>query len=227
VGAALDDATERVERRVKSGPSAPGAAMYAVVAGVVAAYQSALEAVADDLGEVEATVFSNTRVNPVERIYNLHAEVLEVRRATAPFASALDQLATEEVPHVDSELRAHFRDGADHLVRIGEQLDAYRDLLNGILQANLTQVSVRQNEDMRRISAWVAIFVVPTLVTGVYGMNFDHMPELGSRASYPVVLSVIGWVAPASTGASDVPAGFDALSCLAAARASSWGTRAS
>jgi magnesium transporter len=194
--AALDRATELLDRGLDQ-LSGPDAAMYAIVAGVVAAYQPAVEAVAEDIGEVEAIVFSNQRVNPVQRIYKLHSDVLEFRRAIAPLAPAFDQLATEDLPHITSELHAYFRDTAEHLVRVGEQLDAFRDLLNGVLQANLTQVSVRQNEDMRRISAWVAMFAVPTLVTGIYGMNFDHMPELDSRFAYPASLLVIGSVCAA------------------------------
>jgi magnesium transporter len=79
----------------------------------------------------------------------------------------------------------------DHLLRLSEQVDSFRDLLNSVLEANLTQVSVRQNEDMRRISAWVAIAVVPTMIAGIYGMNFEHMPELRSPFGYPAVMGFI------------------------------------
>ena len=88
-------------------------------------------------------------------------------------------------------MRDYFRDVHDHLLRVAGRVDAFRDLLGSALQANLTQVTVRQNADMRRISAWVAILAVPTMIAGIYGMNFRHMPELSWRFGYPAVLLVI------------------------------------
>ena len=87
-------------------------------------------------------------------------------------------------------MRTYFRDVHDHLERVQEQVDTFRDVLTSVLEANLTRVSVRQNADMRKISAWVAIAAIPTLVGGIYGMNFEHMPELGQEWAYP------GGVAP-------------------------------
>jgi magnesium transporter len=105
----------------------------------------------------------------------------------------LDDLLAELVddPLVAEPIRDYLRDVADHVTRLGDHLDAARELLASILQANLTQVTVRQNEDMRKISAWVAIAAVPTMVAGIYGMNFRHMPELGWRLGYPAVLLLI------------------------------------
>jgi magnesium transporter len=95
---------------------------------------------------------------------------------------------------IPPEIRDYFRDVSDHLIRTRDQLDSMRDLLASSLQANLTQVSVRQNDDMRRISAWIAIVAVPTMLAGIYGMNFDHMPELGWTFGYPLVLAVMAIV---------------------------------
>ncbi len=103
----------------------------------------------------------------------------------------LRELTLPDVPNIDAKLIPYFRDVADHAARVGEQVDGFGALLAGALQANLTQVSVRQNEDMRKISAWVAIIAVPTAVAGIYGMNFEHMPELGWRFGYPGVLLLI------------------------------------
>ena len=94
----------------------------------------------------------------------------------------------------DQEARTYFRDVQDHVVRIDQWVDAQRDLLSNLLQANLTQVTVRQNSDMRRISAWVAILAVPTMIAGIYGMNFEHMPELRWQLGYPTVLAVLAVV---------------------------------
>ena len=111
-----------------------------------------------------------------------------------PLRPALRELTAPDVPNVDPHLTPYFRDVADHATRVGEQIEAFGALLAGVLQANLTQVTVRQNEDMRKISAWVAIIAVPTAVAGIYGMNFEHMPELGWRYGYPAVLLLIAAV---------------------------------
>ena len=101
------------------------------------------------------------------------------------------KVGLESAGRSDGTIRTYLRDVADHVTRLIEQVEGYRELLAGILQANLTQVSLRQNEDMRRISAWVAIIAVPTMVAGIYGMNFEYMPELGWRFGYPAVLGLI------------------------------------
>jgi magnesium transporter len=126
-----------------------------------------------------------------ERIYVLEREVLEFHRAVAPLGHAVDRLAHSEHELIDPELRAYFRDVHDHLLRTAARVSGFRELLASILQANLTQVTVRQNADMRKISAWVAIAAVPTLLAGIYGMNFKDMPELGSPLGYPLVISVM------------------------------------
>src|SRR5436190_10582618 len=102
-------------------------------------------------------------------------------RAAGPMAHSL-------VPGLHGELGEYFRDIQDHLVRVVETVNGFRDLLTSVLEANLTQVGVRQNQDMRRISAWVAIVAVPTMIAGIYGMNFKHMPELGWPDGYPLAL---------------------------------------
>jgi magnesium transporter len=108
-----------------------------------------------------------------------------------PLTPAIDRLARGHFSLIDDELHEYFRDVHDHLLREGQRIDGFRDLLGSALQANLTQVSVRQNEDMRRITAWVAILAVPTMVAGIYGMNFKHIPELQWTYGYPAVLLVI------------------------------------
>jgi magnesium transporter len=190
----LGDAREQVERSPELLSLGPGAALHAVVDRVVDAYAPAVLAVREDIEEVENDVFTPGARNPVERIYRLRREVLELARATGPLRPAVQALADADVPNVDPELVPYYRDVADHVARINEQVEAFGTILGGALQANLTQVSVRQNEDMRRISAWVAILAVPTSVAGIYGMNFDHMPELGWRYGYPAVLLLIAFV---------------------------------
>jgi magnesium transporter len=144
-----------------------------------------------DIEEVEAEVFSGLRSNPAERIYKLKREVLEFSRAATPLIDPLERLARGDFELVHPEVRDYFRDVNDHLVRAAEQIENFRDLLTSVLTANLTQVGVRQNQDMRTISAWVAIIAVPTAIAGIYGMNFEHMPELRWTYGYPAVVAVM------------------------------------
>jgi magnesium transporter len=172
-------------RRLKHGPSS---ALHAILDQIVDDYQPAIEGLETDIDEVEEQLFSGERVNPAERIYRLQREVLGFRKATAPLVEPMDRLARGHYAQIHPEIRDYFRDVNDHLIRVREQLDAMRDLLAGSLQANLAQVAVRQNDDVRRISAWVAIIAVPTAIAGIYGMNFEHMPELKWEFGYPAAV---------------------------------------
>ncbi len=169
----------------------PAAVLHAIVEELLDAYAPVLAGISDDIEEVEQVVFSNTRESPTQRIYELKREVLQLSRSTVPLEPALAKLATIDHPVLDDELRRYFADSNDELRHVIDQVQTHRELLNGALEANLTQVSVRQNEDMRKISAWVAILAVPTMIAGIYGMNFEEMPELGTRYGYYVVLAVI------------------------------------
>jgi magnesium transporter len=184
----LKEVRKNLELRPDFLSNGPSAVLYGIVDRVVDDYIPVVTGLEDDIEQVEAEVFSSDRANPVERIYYLKREVLEFRRATAPLLVPLNQLAIQPIAVVRPEVREYFRDVYDHLLRVNEQVEGFRDLLTSVLEANLTQMNIRQNEDMRRISAWVAIAVVPTMIAGIYGMNFEHMPELHSRLGYPLVL---------------------------------------
>jgi magnesium transporter len=188
-------ALSEVRRRVESRPDllacGPSAVLWAIVDKVVDDYGPVMSALENDIREVELQVFSEAAENPVERIYLLKREVLEIHRAVTPFCEPLAALAHGDFVAIHDDIREYFRDVHDHLLRVVEADVTHRDLLNSVLEANLTRVSVRQNEDMRRISAWVAIAAVPTMVAGIYGMNFEHMPELSSSAGYPFVLGIM------------------------------------
>jgi magnesium transporter len=171
--------------------SGPSAVLYAVCDAVVDTYTAIADEVEHDVEEVEARVFSPERTNDAETVYKLKREVLEFRRAVSPLVAPTAQLAEGLEPVVHPDTRPFFRDVADHVVRVAEQVEGFDSLLTDILHANLAQVSVRQNSDMRRISAWVAIVAVPTMIAGIYGMNFEHMPELTWRFGYPLALGVM------------------------------------
>ncbi|MGW6544683.1 magnesium and cobalt transport protein CorA [Streptomyces massasporeus] len=170
----------------------PSAVLHALADHVVDDYLTVTDAVQGDIDQVETDVFSQTgaRTDP-GRIYQLKRELLELKRAVVPLSRPLEDLATRPIRAVDPEIQAYFRDVSDHLLRAKEQIAAFDELLNSILQAHLAQVTVAQNEDMRKITAWAAIIAVPTMVCGVYGMNFDHMPELHWRYGYGMVIGVI------------------------------------
>jgi magnesium transporter len=183
--APVREALDSDPERLKHGPSS---ALHAILDHVVDDYQPAIEGLDTDIDEVEEQLFSGERVNPAERIYKLQREVLSFRKATAPLVDPVDKLARGHYLLIHPEVRDYFRDVNDHLIRVRDQLDAMRDLLSSSLQANLAQVGVRQNDDVRKISAWVAIAAVPTAIAGIYGMNFEHMPELRWELGYPGVI---------------------------------------
>jgi magnesium transporter len=196
---ALGDVRKQIESRPDLLRFGPGAVLYAILDRVVDDYQPVIDGLDEDIKEVETEVFSHAGSNPAERIYLLKREVIEFHQAAAPLADPLGRLVHSLVPGMHGELGEYFRDIQDHLLRVVDAVSGFRELLTSVLQANLTQVALRQNEvgmqqnaDMRKISAWVAIVAVPTMIAGIYGMNFDHMPELGWTFGYPLALLVMG-----------------------------------
>ena len=190
----LHSVRERLEQDPQLLERGPGAVLHAIADRVVDDYLPALSGLENDVDEVEDQVFSPERQDSgavAERIYKLKREVLEFHRATSPLIDPMERLAKGHYDLIHPEVRTYFRDVNDHLMRCRDQLEGLRELLTGVLEANLTQVSVRQNEDMRKISAWVAILAVPTMIAGIYGMNFRHMPELTWRFGYPAALTVM------------------------------------
>jgi len=188
---ALHGVRENVEGNPELLKHGPGAVLHAIVDRVVDDYVPALDGLRVDIEEVETDVFSPERRSAAQRIYLLKREVLEFTRATAPLVEPVNLLAMGRYKLVHEEVFPYFRDVNDHLVRVHEQLEAFSDMLTSVLSANLSQVTVQQNEDVRKISAVVAIIAVPTMIAGIYGMNFEHMPELGWQYGYPLVVAVM------------------------------------
>lgn len=195
-----------VRRRLESNPDllrlGPEAILYAILDRIVDGYRPVVAGLGNDIDEIETEVFgSDPQVS--RRIYELSREVIEFQRATRPLATVLANLSAGfEKYGTDEELQRYLRDVEDHLTQVIEQVDGFRQLLRDILTVNATLVAQRQNEEMRalseasieqnddvkRISAWAAILFAPTLVGTVYGMNFDHMPELHWAGGYPFAL---------------------------------------
>ncbi|MCU1352219.1 MAG: Mg2 transporter protein CorA family protein [Acidimicrobiales bacterium] len=173
----------------------PVAVLYGVADRVVDDYAPVVDALELDVQEVEIQVFSDDRGNPAERIYKLKREVLDGLRNVTPLMDVLTPLMRGEVRWCPEALTEYFRDVADHLQRVLGRIEMTRDLLTDALDANLAQVSVRQNDDMRTISAWAAIIAAPTMLAGVWGMNFSHMPELDAALGYPLALALMFTIA--------------------------------
>jgi magnesium transporter len=169
----------------------PSAVLYAVADLVVDSYVDVVEQVQDDVDELEASVFSPERTDDIGRLYQLKRELMSLRRAVAPLEVPLQRLSERQVAVVPDTMRSYFRDVLDHAIRARDQVAGLDELLSSILQASLARTSLADNEDMRRISAWAGIIAVPTAIAGIYGMNFEFMPELRWRYGYPAVLLVI------------------------------------
>jgi magnesium transporter len=170
----------------------PVAVLHAIMDRVVDDYGPVVAGLENDIDEIEDQVFSGHE-GVSRRIYELSREVIAFQRASTPLADMLGRLMDD--PAVDEEERRYLRDVQDHAIKVQEQAAGFRELLQSILSVNLTletkaltETSIAQNEEVKRISAWAAILFAPTLIGTIYGMNFEHMPELGWRAGYPLAL---------------------------------------
>jgi magnesium transporter len=190
-GTELGSARRDLEQRVELLSHGPSAVVYAICDRVVDGYEEVGSALEIDVDEVEASVFSQARTDDTPRIYVLKREIAEMRRAVSPLKDPMMRFASGTVTGVPPESAPFFRDIHDHLVRVSEVIETLDNLLSTAFDAQLARIGVQQNEDMRKISAWVAIAAVGTLIAGIYGMNFEHMPELGSRYGYPGALLIM------------------------------------
>jgi magnesium transporter len=199
---------DRVRKRLESMPEllrlGPEAILYAIMDQVVDDYAPVVAGLENDIDEIETEVFGgNAGVS--RRIYELSREVIEFQRGTAPLAGMLSSLIEDSAEHVDPEVRRYLRDVQDHAKRVTERVESFREILQNILSVNLTlvglqqneevkaqsQVSIEQNDQVKKISGWAAILFAPALVGTVYGMNFDYMPELHWPLGYPFALMLM------------------------------------
>ena len=203
----LSHVRQRMEEEPELLALGPQAILYAIIDAVVDAYSPVVAGLANDIDEIETQVFGGDALVS-RRIYELSREVIDFQRATHPLSAVMIALERGSVKYgVTQELERRLRDVADHLIQVNERVDAFRYLLRDILTVNSTLVSERQNEEMTRlahsshrqgeevkkISSWAAILFAPTLIAGIYGMNFTHMPELAWPLGYPLaVLAMVG-----------------------------------
>ncbi len=193
-GSELGVARRDLEEHTEVLGHGPYAVLYSVCDRVVDAYENVAAELETDVDETELSVFSDNRSSDAHRIYTLKRELAEFRRAVAPLREPMTRFAHCQVSGMPEAAAAFFRDVADHTLRVYEQLENLDSLLSSAHDALMAQISVRQNDDMRKISAWVAMAAVPTMIAGIYGMNFDHMPELRATYGYPLVLALMALI---------------------------------
>ena len=165
----------------------PAAVMHAIADRVVDEYLWVVEQVEEDIDEMENAVFAPKTKDSVdtEDIYLLKREILGLRRAVNPLSVPLKTLSSTPSPLVPDEVRQYMRDVEDHLTQVAERIGSFDEMLTTLVSAALAEITTRQNEDMRKISAWAGIALVPTAIAGIYGMNFHHMPELSLAVRLP------------------------------------------
>ena len=170
----------------------PGYVLYALMDFIVDQYLPIVEALEEQLQELEDQIFNQkfTR-DTTEHIYRLKRDLLGLKRTVSPLVDVCNRLMRFDLDLIPDDTRLYFRDIYDHVVRVNEMIDNLRELLTTALEANLSLVSVSQNKDTRRLAAWAAIIAVPTMIAGVYGMNFEHMPELQWAYGYYAVMGAM------------------------------------
>lgn len=169
----------------------PLAVVHGILDRVVDDYFPVLDGLDNDIVESEEEVFAPERTNTAPRIYKLKRQVINLYRSLEPLLDALTDLREGRHPFEGDELGHYFRDVEDHVAKAVARAEGQRELLSDALNVNLAQISVQQNQDMRRISGWAAIAAVPTMLAGVWGMNFADMPELDERWGYPLALGLM------------------------------------
>ncbi len=190
-GTPLVTVRQEIEAKPEFLKLGPFAVLHAVVDRVIDEYISIATELENDVINLETKVFSGKRQTFSQEIYFLKRELIEYRHAIEPLVIPLQKLVSETYTQTPDALKPFFRDTLDHLLRTCEHASGMDSLLTTALQADLAHVQVRQNEDVRKISAWVALAAAPTMIAGIYGMNFKFMPELSWKYGYPLVLGVV------------------------------------
>ena len=179
---------EKNPDRLKEGSTA---VLHEVFDRLVDQYVEVARNLQEDVESLEDIVFDDEIPAPSARLYTVKRELLEFRRAAYPLIEPLNRLAYSELPHIDEHFAPQFADVHDHLMKVIDDVNTMSDLMDAALHANLALIQLQQNVDMRKISAWVGIGAVPTMVAGIYGMNFENLPELQWKYGYYVVLGAL------------------------------------
>ena len=185
----------QVRMRCESAPhllrKGPGFALYAVMDAIVDQYFPVIDSLETELSALEEKIFHEKfRRETTAKFYRLKGQLLDVKRAVSPLIDICNRLMRFDLKLVDEETRPYFRDVYDHAIRINEMIDNQRELLATAMDTNLSLISISQSEVSKRFAGWAALIGIPTMVVGIYGMNFKFMPELDSRWGYPVVMTL-------------------------------------
>jgi magnesium transporter len=179
----------RTEREPELLSHGPAYVLYALLDAVVDRYFPVLDALSDETEALEDRIFSGqTTRAQIEALYGLKRRLMQLKHAVGPLLEVVDKLYGGRVPSMCASLQAYFRDVHDHLVRLDQSIDNLRDMLTTAMSVNLSLITLQENEVTKRLASYAALIAVPTLIVGVYGMNFAHMPELQWRFGYPAIL---------------------------------------
>jgi magnesium transporter len=182
----------RCEREPELLRHGPGFVLYAVMDAVVDRYFPAIDALEEELERVEGQIFSGAPARAsVESLYALKQELTVLQHAVRPLLEATGKLFGGRVPPVCARTQEYYRDVSDHLLRINQSIDGLREMVTTAMSVNLSLISLQENETTKRLAAYAALVAVPTLIAGIYGMNFEHMPELKAWFGYPLALGTM------------------------------------
>ncbi len=188
----LSGVRTRCEHEPQQLQKGPAFVLYALIDAVVDRYFPVIEAIESELETIEDQIFSKgAQRSNIERLYQLKRKAMTLKHATAPLMDAVGRLYGGRVPPICIETQEYFRDVYDHLSRINTSIDAVRETIGTAIQVNLSMVSIEENEVNKRLAAWAAIFAVTTAFVGIWGMNFDVMPELKWKYGYPFALGIV------------------------------------
>lgn len=189
------DVRARCEREPELMKHGTGYILYALVDAVVDRYFPILDNLESQLEDIEARIFAGTspRAN-IEALYGIKQDLMTLKHATAPLLEAVAKLHGGRVPQLCAGLNDYFRDVSDHLVRINQSIDAAREMVTTAISVNLSLITLQENEVTKRLAGYAALVAVPTLIAGIYGMNFRAMPELQWEFGYPMALSIMAGI---------------------------------
>lgn len=188
----FQDVRARCEREPELLRNGSGYVLYALMDAVVDRYFPVLELLEDELEAIEERIFDNTspRAN-IEALYALKQRLMQVKHAVTPLLESVGNLTGGRVPSICGGLREYFRDIYDHLLRLNQEAENIRETIGTAISVNLSMITLQENETMKRLAAYAALIAIPTLIAGIYGMNFEHMPELNWRYGYGLALGVM------------------------------------
>jgi magnesium transporter len=192
----FQDVRARTEREPELLRRGPGYILYALMDAVVDRYFPIFELLEDELDSIEGRIFAPEGVprENIEDLYALKRRLMVMKHAVAPLLESVSNLSGARVPTLCTGLTVYFRDVYDHLQRLNQTADSIRDTVATAISVNLSMVTLQENETMKRLAAYAALLAVPTMIAGIYGMNFEHMPELKWRYGYVLSLLVMAGI---------------------------------